>query len=514
MTEYNSTENTLELGVDDALEVGEYEVTYSDDDDSWQARYDRPIGGERGAHGEIRGPTFTTDSVIGDYALNFDNHPVVQTHKSYTSADITLSLWIKSSEHSGNERLISQQDDPISGEGNHDFFIRISSDDTLEANINKDGSSGTAAEGTTNLSDGEWHHVALTVSGDTQTVYVDGSEEDSTIDNPTGQFSGAAQTVLGGLRDGSENFVGIMDDARIFTKSLTATQISDLANEVDVTDGLAARYDFEYPETPEVAIDSTGDPFPLNNIPRSTDESIVPRGLAESVAEGKALADDGEMYDTVQAAVDAASGWVFVGPGTFNETVTVSTDGLTLEGVGEGSVIDGGTSNAVDIDASDVVVKSLSLTGSYGVDSTGASTNVSVQNVSTDSRMTLNGDNSTFLNSHSDGASSDSFRVEGDESIIKGCVSLNSDNDGVRSNNCSSVIAANNVVINPAGSGVGLQSEGSIMIANRVDGAGDNGIRDYNVGNCIVANNRVSGSTDEDINVNSETILDDNLTGE
>jgi len=285
-------------------------------------------------------------------------------------------------------------------------------------------------------------------------------------------------------------------------------------------------YDLEY--------DSTADEFQVNHpngevssIPRSTSGSLVPQGLAESVSAGEALADDGNTYSSIQTAVDNATGLVFVGPGTFNETVNVGTNGLTIEGVGYGSHIDGGGGRAIDVGASNVTIRNLSISNtSSGVQDDGptalwgAGAYLTVDTVvvrESDDIGILCGENNT---------------------VVKNCVIEQSDGEGIYPNvdTKSKFILVGNIIQGTAeGAGIKLNSDDCTVSGNIVKNAGSNGIesvvndnviggnRVTNSGNygiavsgtdSIVYNNRVSDSTNANISDNGTgTVLDGNLTG-
>ena len=68
---------------------------------------------------------------------------------------------------------------------------------------------------------GEWHHVAATYDGTTRTIYLDGNNVGS--DNPSGtHIVPDASNFAIGLTDPdlSEYFGGLIDDVRIWNKSL------------------------------------------------------------------------------------------------------------------------------------------------------------------------------------------------------------------------------------------------------------------------------------------------------
>lgn len=84
-----------------------------------------------------------------------------------------------------------------------------------------------------------------------------------------------------------------------------------------------------------------------------------------------AIDDGGAEYSSIQDAVDNAGSWVLVGPGTFEEFVTINKgDDFALIGSGEASHIDSSefpNENSVTVQAgSDVTVKNLRATADTG----------------------------------------------------------------------------------------------------------------------------------------------------
>ncbi|MCW1925725.1 glycosyl hydrolase [Luteolibacter arcticus] len=83
---------------------------------------------------------------------------------------------------------------------------------------------------TTPLVTGEWTHVAVTLNGDTGTLYVNGAAVDSettiTVDpsafNPTLNYLGKSQFA-------DPYFNGLIDDFRVFNRALSAAEVKDLA---------------------------------------------------------------------------------------------------------------------------------------------------------------------------------------------------------------------------------------------------------------------------------------------
>jgi hypothetical protein len=79
--------------------------------------------------------------------------------------------------------------------------------------------------GDTNVHDGAYHHVAMTYDGTTISLYIDGILDQA--DAATGVLLNNDLPVVIGAKDnsGSSRFNGIMDDVRIYNRSLTLTEV-------------------------------------------------------------------------------------------------------------------------------------------------------------------------------------------------------------------------------------------------------------------------------------------------
>jgi hypothetical protein len=87
---------------------------------------------------------------------------------------------------------------------------------------------------------------------------------------------------------------------------------------------------------------------------------IIEGVLSQAVTHGLVLADDGKLYESVQAAENNATDWMFIGPGSFDEPLVIDTTDLTVVGSGKSTVINGGdASDAIRVEASNVTVKSV-----------------------------------------------------------------------------------------------------------------------------------------------------------
>ena len=88
--------------------------------------------------------------------------------------------------------------------------------------------SGTLLVSTTTLpSDGAWHFITYTLSGTTNTLYIDGTSVNTST---TATNTGAATALTAGMTPGGTNyFSGDLDEIRVYNRALSAAEISGLA---------------------------------------------------------------------------------------------------------------------------------------------------------------------------------------------------------------------------------------------------------------------------------------------
>jgi parallel beta-helix repeat protein len=246
--------------------------------------------------------------------------------------------------------------------------------------------------------------------------------------------------------------------------------------------------------------------------------------LIKSLREGKPVADDGRTHDTIQQAERAASSFVFVPPGTYDEAVSIDTAGLTLRGSGIGSYVNTSSGTAIEVNANRVTVSNLRVrsANTFGVHVVDGD-NVTIRSI----RVTY-GEPCIEVDTGNTGIvaincrtidGSHGIRFRCTDSIMAGnIVESTNDFQGLQSYNTNCILA-NNIVRDCAGDGITLQvnfqpgSSNNIVIANRVINSGGDGIQLEGSDN-IIANNRISDSTGSDINdFGTGTLLDANLTG-
>jgi hypothetical protein len=106
-----------------------------------------------------------------------------------------------------------------------------------------------AINGTTAITDGQWHHVAgVFASATDRKLYVDGVQVASDVNSLA--FPVSTDIFIGKVRTAAPSYgtLGDIADARVFSAALTQAQIRSLISGTDFTTGLSARWKFG--ETP------------------------------------------------------------------------------------------------------------------------------------------------------------------------------------------------------------------------------------------------------------------------
>lgn len=243
--------------------------------------------------------------------------------------------------------------------------------------------------------------------------------------------------------------------------------------------------------------------------------------LSNALKERKPLADDGSLYETVQGAQDAASSFVFVPPGTFNESVTIDTAGLTLLGAGRTSLIDGGSQDVVTISAPNVTVKHIRVSnGGSGIAVSSGNDGAIINNVIADeSTGTLDHglnllSQSTISSCYCVGADGINTGSGASGTAITGCIVASSDNDAHGFDlDSDDLVIVNNIVESAETNGIRNDGSDCVIGGNQIRAAGNYGI--YNVGtDNVIFNNRIADSSTNDLRDDGAgTVLDGNLTG-
>ena len=181
----------------------------------------------------VNGPAWVTREAGGAVALDgsddrIDLDPAVLDG----AGDVTASLWIRTTK-TGAQALISG-----ANPGNdNEFLLYLANDTTLRFYVGYSPSAGVEwSMGT--IADWQWHHLALVrnQSLNRVTAYRDGVSlgtwglgvalESLEVD---GLVVGQEQDTVGGGYQAAESVAGAVDEVRLFTRVLTASEVADLA---------------------------------------------------------------------------------------------------------------------------------------------------------------------------------------------------------------------------------------------------------------------------------------------
>jgi len=188
------------------------------------------------ANGNVH--TDTSVKKIGTASAQFDGTgdylsvPDSSDWNIFGSGDWTTETWVKLDNHSQAEHLFGQYEDSSNKwEISHNG---AGSNNGLEFGLKSGGSwvisSGYASGGSGEITDTDWHHVALVKESDDYTMYLDGTALDNTVndsdtDDISGPLSIGQNGASGSYLTGYLDEIRISDSARYtssFTPSTTA----------------------------------------------------------------------------------------------------------------------------------------------------------------------------------------------------------------------------------------------------------------------------------------------------
>ena len=154
--------------------------------------------------------------------------------------DFTISTWVKVDANATWARVF----DFGSGTGTYMFLAPASGGASVRYAITTSGGGGEQQLNRAgNLSTGVWHHLAVTLSGSTGVLYVDGLPANTNLSmtlKPS-SLGNTTQNYIGKSQFADPNLTGSVDDFRIYSRALNATEVAALANPVPpAPDGLAA----------------------------------------------------------------------------------------------------------------------------------------------------------------------------------------------------------------------------------------------------------------------------------
>jgi hypothetical protein len=226
----------------------------------------------------------------GDY-VNVDGYKGILADENGVQQPLTVTAWVKTTD-SGDRTIVSW--------GTSTNMIRIDFR-LFEGRLRVEHGSGNR-QGDTNLNDGEWHHVALTlIEGATISypdviLWLDGSDDtrEGTSANAFAITAGDDMSIGRRAHNDSRHFLGSLDDVRLYDKVLTDIELKivggflessnpDPADGAKIVDSLAiltwspgpfaAEFDVYFGTNPE--------PGAAELVGRVSEATYIAAGLAE-----------------------------------------------------------------------------------------------------------------------------------------------------------------------------------------------------------------------------------------
>lgn len=208
------------------------------------------------------------------------------------AAAITVEAWIKTSNTSGSQTIVGKSANGSWASGGKQLSLLANG----KLVFNEFG--GSLITGTTAINDGQWHHVAMTISeggsSDVLKLYVDGVLETISAGTGAGTQSATidrvadngAHLVKVGSADGAGQFFnGQINDVRFWSDVRTQSEIYDSKNTVLVGNesGLARYFDFDRDTT---AADDKASTNTANNGTLNGNASIISVNDSPTASEG------------------------------------------------------------------------------------------------------------------------------------------------------------------------------------------------------------------------------------
>jgi hypothetical protein len=292
--------------------------------------------------------TSTIAGKVGQ-ALRFDgvNDRVLLTSDSVGVSTITLCAWVKPSALSGNYGIMSN--------GRFYFGMDVF---TNGVRLDSDTSAGSALVSSGLLTVNTWNHLCATRAsgaGGAGSIYINGALDTSgNTDTPT---SGFGSLTIGDDDAGDFLFKGDMDDVRLYSRILTASEIKQLysmgagakqgvAPVKAGGTGLVGYWTFDGKNMIQNVTDTSGQ----GNNGFLSGQAATTTGIGKI---GQALVFDGvnDMVlfsnDLIATGADSISVWVYKKPGSATIGTIVSNNRIALRSASSARIqfqCDGGTS--------------------------------------------------------------------------------------------------------------------------------------------------------------------------
>lgn len=188
---------------------------------------DSSSGGKNGTYyGSMTNSDVTTGSI--GKALDFDGSDDYVSNASFSingNAAGTLSFWMKTSTNQSLKYPIAI---PQASAGTNGFDFYFNGSNNINFFINGSVANNDLGMTGVTYADGNWHHIVGTYDGTTQSLYFDGILKSSAT-TASGTIEAAAGEInIGRFGAFGAYYTGEVDEVRIYSKSLSASEVNIL----------------------------------------------------------------------------------------------------------------------------------------------------------------------------------------------------------------------------------------------------------------------------------------------
>ena len=205
----------------------------------------------KGHDGTLQGDPQWVAGMIGSGALSFDGTDGLveagdDASLSLTDA-LTITAWVWVHDLNTNYFLVCKQPSGTAGDnypGNYEFRTEVNSGALQFGHQETEGEQFTFYTSDSSIAVEQWHHVAVTVTkGDLVEFYIDGVAAGSSEQSTNFGVLNDEPVRIGGRKDGYSFFNGLLDDIRLYDRTLSAAQIQKLFDGIPPTFTIAEKPD-------------------------------------------------------------------------------------------------------------------------------------------------------------------------------------------------------------------------------------------------------------------------------
>lgn len=150
--------------------------------------------------------------------------------------ELTLSVWFKSNgTHDSSGTLVARQNNLHWNYNAYEIYVRESAGGTIRVALTDNTTGRVECDGSVNIQDGKWHHVAAVWDGSRITAAIDGVYDGAVNCAFSGPLMIASDTTsgvqnlwVGCTNSGWSHLGGSYDEVRVFDRALIAADISKI----------------------------------------------------------------------------------------------------------------------------------------------------------------------------------------------------------------------------------------------------------------------------------------------